>query len=131
MDVLRNRTLANDNMNPNIKWIEDWRIGENPSREKDVSKDLISIFSDFWNDVGLDKKSKTTRNRYAGGLHAIGGYLVEQAISDDDSAKTALELLAKHIGPYEGPLIHHDNEIWQEEIDMVCRKLYKYTLKIM
>lgn len=24
------------------------------------------------------------------------------------------------------PLIYHDNEDWQNEIDMVCRKLYKY-----
>ena len=113
-------------MNPDKEWTKDWRIGENPSRERDVSGDLLGIFTDFWNAQGLDNKSKTTRNRYAGSLHAIGGYLVEQAISDDGADKTAKQLLSEHIGPCDGPLIHHDNETWQNEIDTVCRKLYKY-----
>jgi len=23
-------------------------------------------------------------------------------------------------------LVYHDNEDWQDELDMVCRKIYKY-----
>ncbi|HEA68459.1 hypothetical protein LCGC14_2419610 [marine sediment metagenome] len=113
-------------MIPNSKWIKDWQIGENPSREKEVSNDLFRLFTDFWKSEGLDEKGKTTKNRYSGALHSIGGYLVEQAISDDDADKTSQELLSEHIGPYDGPLICHDNEAWQNEIDMVSRKLHKY-----
>lgn len=116
-------------MIPNSKWTKDWQIGEDPSREKKVSDDLIRLFIDFWKCQGLDKKSKTTKNRYSGSLHSIGGYLVEQAISDDGVDKTTQELLSEHIGPFEGPLICHDNETWQNEIDMVSRKLHKYLKK--
>ncbi len=113
-------------MNPNNKWINDWKIGENPSREKNVSEDLLEIFIDFWKTQGLEEKSKTTRNRYSGALHSIGGYVIEQAISEDGADMTTKELLFEHIGPYEGPLICQDNETWQDEIDMVSRKLHKY-----
>lgn len=113
-------------MVPNNKWIEDWQMGVNPSREKQISLELFGVLTDFWKAQGLDEKAKTTKNRYSGALHSIGGYLVEQAISDDGTGKSAQELLSEHIGPYDGPLICHDNETWQNEIDMVSRKLHKY-----
>lgn len=113
-------------MEPNVKWIDDWRIGLKPSREKEVAAGLIYYFGDFWDKGKLEQKSKTTKNRYANSLHALGGYLVEKAISENDSDKTAHELLLEYIGPDEGPLIHLDDEDWQDELDMVCRKLYKY-----
>ena len=118
--------LAKNTMIPNTTWIEDWHVGENPKRERAVSTELIAIFTEFWNALGLDAKSKTTRNRYCSSLHAVGGYLVKQAISDKCADKTTRELLSEHIGPYDGPLIHHDEDAWQHEVDMVCRKLYKY-----
>jgi len=90
-------------MKPNIKWVDDWRIGMKPSREKEVSIDLINFFIDFWVKEKMGKKSKTTMNRYSNALHAIGGYLVEQAISDENSEKTVYELLSQDISPYEGP----------------------------
>ena len=113
-------------MNPNRKWIKDWQTGENTSREKKVAEDLFRIFIDFWEYQQLDQKSKTTKNRYSGALHSLGGYLVEQAILDDGVDKTTQELLSEHLDPYEGPLICHDNETWQNEIDKVSRKLHKY-----
>ena len=76
-------------MKPNSKWIEEWQIGEKPSIEKEIAKDLLHIFVDFWDKQNLDKKSKTTRNRYSSSLHALGGYLVEHAISEDDTDKSA------------------------------------------
>ena len=97
-----------------------------PSRESQISTDLLDYFLDFWAVEKLDKKSKTTVNRYLTSLHALGGYLVEQAISDEDSEKTAYELLSEYISPDEGPLVDHENENWQDEFDMVCRKIYKY-----
>jgi hypothetical protein len=113
-------------LKPNKKWIKDWQINENPLRERNLSHDLLRLFTDFWDAQGLDEKSKTTRNRYAGSLHALGGYLVERGISKDEADMNADELFYEYISPYEGPLIHQDNETWQEEIDMVSRKLYKY-----
>ncbi len=113
-------------MTPNSTWIKDWLIGENPKREMAVSTELIAIFAKFWNALGLDTKSKTTRNRYSSSLQTIGRYLVEQAISDEGADVTTRELLSEHIGPDDGPLIHHYEEAWQNEVDTVCRKLYKY-----
>ena len=119
-------TLVIDGMKPNYKWVEDWRIGEAPSRENDISSEFLSVFIDFWDAQGLGSKSRTTVNRYSGGLHALGGYLVEQAVSDAGSGKTADELLSEYVGPDDGPLICHGNEVWQGQIDMVCRKLYRH-----
>jgi hypothetical protein len=113
-------------MKPNREWIDDWRMGVKPSRENQISTDLLDFFLDFWAVEKLDRKSKTTMNRYSTSLHRLGGYLVEQAISDDDSEKTAYELLSEYISPDEGPLVYHENENWQDEFDMVCRKIYKY-----
>ena len=113
-------------MKPNKDWIKEWQISENPSREKALSNDLLRFFIGFWEAQGLDGKSKSTRNRYSTALHAIGGYLVERGILVDEVDMTADELLYEYISPYEGPLIHQDEEAWQEEIDMVSRKLYKY-----
>ncbi|MBC2712027.1 MAG: hypothetical protein HGJ94_13900 [Desulfosarcina sp.] len=59
-------------------------------------------------------------------FYPFGGYLVEQAISEEYRSMPIRELLFTHIDENEGPLIHQDNGTWQAEIDMVCRKLYKY-----
>ena len=113
-------------MKPNAKWINDWRIGVKPSIEKEVAEELLNIFADFWDNQKLDEKSKTTRNRYAGSLHALGGYLVEYATCEASVNKSAQDLLFECVGPDEGPLIHFDNESWQQELDTVCRKIYKH-----
>lgn len=117
-------------MKPDYTWIEDWRIGENPAREGKIGHQLLALFVEFWKAEALDEKSKTTRNRYSGALHSLGGYLVEKAVLDEDKfLKTTRELLDKYVGLNEGPLICHDNEIWQNEIDMACRKLHKFRKK--
>ena len=113
-------------MKPNVKWIDDWRLGPKPSREHKFAADLLDYFADFWDKEKLDEKSKTTKNRYSNSLHTLGGYLVEQAIPEEDLDKTARELLLRYVGPNEGPLIYHDDEDWQYELDRVCRKIYKY-----
>ena len=116
-------------MKPNSKWIDDWQIGEAPTREWNVSSELLSLFIDFWDAQALDDKSKTTRNRYSGNLHALVSYLVEQIIADSGLNKTTDELHSKHIGSGDGPLIFHDNEDWQGELDTVCRKLNRHIRK--
>ncbi len=113
-------------MKPTNKWINDWHTGENPSRENAIAAELLKYFMDFWDKLKLDEKSKTTKNRYSSSLHALGGYLVQQATSDDDLDDTAEELLSKYIDSDGGPLIYYDDESWQDEVDMVCRKIHKH-----
>lgn len=113
-------------MKPDRTWITAWGSGEAPAREREISRELLRIFIAFWEAQGLSQKSKTTKYRYSGALHSLGGYLVEQATGDDGRNKTAHELLAESVGPDDGPLICHDNETWQREIDMVCRRLHRY-----
>lgn len=43
-------------------------------------------------------------------------------------SKTTHEFLKGYIDKGNGPLIHHDNDAWQNELDAVCRRLYKYLL---
>jgi len=116
-------------MKPNNEWLNDWSVGVNPKMERQLSRDLLKIFVEFWKNQHLDEKSKTTKNRYSNALHALGGYLVEQSTYIENMDITAHEILFEHIDPDGGPLIYHDNEDWQKEIDMVCRKLYKHLKK--
>ena len=110
---------------PNKKWINDWKCGVDPAREKELGKYFVEVFSSFWEDTSLGCKSKTTINRYSGALFCLGGYLVKEGI-DFEVDKSACELLMENLDEYEGPLIHLDNETWQKEIDTVCKKLFKY-----
>ena len=71
-------------MKPNSKWINDWHTGIESAREAAISAELLKYFMDFWDKMKLDEKSKTTKRRYSSSLHALGGYLVEKATSDDD-----------------------------------------------
>lgn len=111
---------------PDNTWIDEWEIGEEPERERKVSMELLQCFSAFWDAAGLDSKAKATRSKYSGALHALGGYLVEEAMTEDGLRMTTNELLAEHIDAECGPLIHPHEQTWQEEIDMVCRKLSKH-----
>lgn len=116
-------------MQPTNKWINDWHIGVKSSRENAIAADLLNLFMDFWDKLKIDEKSKTTRNRYSASLHALGGYLVKQAISEDYLDQTADDLLSEYVGPEDGPLIFHDNKSLQDELDMVCRRIYKQMKK--
>ena len=117
-------------MRPTEDWIKEWRYGVNPHLEREVSEGLLEIFKEFWDRADIDAKSKSTKQRYAAALHALGGYLIEQIGNEAKAASTVREFLAGYIYPGEGPLIHHDNEAWQNELDTVCRKLYKYLTKM-
>jgi len=113
-------------MIPTENWIKDWRYGLEPGLEKRVSEELIEIFKAFWAWANLDTKSKNTQQIYSAALHALGGYLVEEVGNKARLPETTQELLRGHIDSGDGPLIHHDNETWQNELDRVCRKLFKY-----
>ncbi len=42
---------------PNNKWIKDWIINENPSKEKKLGEGLIQIFIMFWQHANLSSES--------------------------------------------------------------------------
>ncbi|MGH8192384.1 MAG: hypothetical protein ACREP2_13175 [Rhodanobacteraceae bacterium] len=111
---------------PDSKWAKDWQVGVNPTLEKSISNGLIAVFSRFWDAENLDTKSKSTRQRYSGALHALGGYLVQQAVQDGANDDSVYARLLGSVEGGEGPLIFPDNEGWQRELDAACRKLSRY-----
>ncbi len=113
-------------MKPDSKWIKDWRCGIYPEREGQLGNEFLKVFIDFWVKSDLENKSKSTKNRYSAALHAIGGYLVKRGVSEENEKLSAHELLLDSISEDEGPLIYYSDEDWQNELDMVSRKLYKY-----
>lgn len=113
---------------PVIGWAEDWRLGEDPELEESVSSELIAIFSDFWAAEAMEARSRTTRQRYSGALHALGGHILEQTVYEGSSHDSVYERLWAAVEDDEGPLIFLDNEVWQRELDTACRKLRKYLL---
>lgn len=113
---------------PDPRWVDDWMVGVEVEREREVGRWLVEQFSGFWVSEGLDRKSKSTRGRYSGSLHALGGYLLKRGVSEDHAEDSAQDLLWDAIDPDEGPMIFDDHEVWQEELDRTCRRLYKYLL---
>ena len=111
---------------PEAKWILDWRIGTNPVREESVGGQVLKVFSAFWEAERLDERSATTQRRYSAGLHTLGGYLVQKAVSEEEHGLTTVELLRGHLRPDDAPLIHQDDETWQAELDTVGRKLHRF-----
>ena len=116
-------------MKPTIEWTEDWDLGIDISSENEISQNVLDVFVDFWNEAGIDSKSKSTMQRYRSALQSLGGYIVEESLSLENSKLSAYDLLVKYIEKEGGPLLFIDEETWQNELDMVCRKLYKYTQK--
>ena len=113
-------------MKPILQWTEDWEIGIDIPRESQISRQVLDHFVEFWNDEEIENKSKSTLNRYRAALMSLGSYIVEQSISEEGMGKSVKELLLMSIDDEGGPLLFQDEETWQNELDMVCRKLHKY-----
>lgn len=113
-------------MKPCPDWKTNWICGIDVKKENELADSFIFVFSRFWLDLKIDNKSKKTQRRYSNALKSLGGYLIKQAVSHDELNCPPLNLLMNSLTPFEGPLIYFDNEAWQDEIDLVCRKLYKH-----
>ncbi len=116
-------------MKPILQWTEDWEIGIDIPRESEISRQVLELFVEFWSDEGIEEKSKSTLNRYRAALISLGSYVVEQSTSEELMGKTAKELLLMSIDDEGGPFLFQDEETWQNEFDMVCRKLHKYYVR--
>ena len=117
------------NMKPTDAWINDWSYGVDPCIEKSTAEDLLRLFSEFWCWAELSQKSKKTRRRYSSALHALGGYLVVEAGEGNKSKKSTYEFVQEKVNEGGGPLVYLDNEEWQNELDLICRKLCRYFEK--
>lgn len=115
-------------MKPTHKWIKDWNFGIEPSLEKETAEELIRLFQEFWEWANLESKSKTTKQRYSAALHTLGGYLIEETEKGVRENRGIWDFVKSYIDSGDGPLIYHGNEAWQEELDTVCRKLYKFLI---
>lgn len=113
-------------MRPTEGWKQDWGCGENAKFENETGAQFVFIFQNFWKYENLDAKSKTTQRRYSNALHALGGYLIAEAIRLGDYDRHPIQMVLDSLSPFEGPLVSPDNETCQRGIDTVCRKLYKY-----
>ena len=112
-------------MAPTESWIDDWQIDVSPPMEVARSRELLLIFQQFWQWAGLNEKSKSAQRKYHAGLHALGGWSVEKLL-DGTAAPNVQQLLLEATQAGEEPLIFPDNEVWQGELDTVCRKLHKF-----
>jgi len=116
-------------LEPRRAWIDDWLMGTDPTREALLARAFVDIFRRFWMAEGLGERSRSTRRRHSGGLHALGGYLVSRGLEPEHTERTAHELLWEAVELDEGPLIFWDNEAWQDELDTTCRRLRRYLEK--
>jgi hypothetical protein len=80
-------------MKPTIEWTEGWEIGIDISRENKISLNILDLFVDFWEQESISEKSKSTLNRYRAALQSLGGYVVEQSVSEEGIGSSAQELL--------------------------------------
>ncbi len=122
-------SCTENSMKPIPEWTEDWEIGVDIPKESEISQQVLELFVEFWGDEGIEQKSKSTLNRYRAALISLGCHVVEQSVSEGGIGKTAKELLLLSIDEQGGPILFLDEETWQNELDMVCRKLYKYYVR--
>jgi hypothetical protein len=118
--------VSMNTVHPDRDWKQHWKVGILPPREAELTDAILNIFCDFWKDECIDELSKTSQRRYSGALHALGSYLIEKSVEEDNEDMSLENLLDDAITPDEGPLIYHENESWQKEVDAVSRKLYKH-----
>ena len=111
---------------PQDSWTVDWKLGVDTRLEQKIGAEIVEVFSAFWRDESVEERSKSTRQRYEGALHALGGHLVEKAAEREESEESGREMLRSAVQYDEGPLIHLENPSWQQELDTVCRKLNAY-----
>ena len=95
--------------------------------------ELFPVFEKYL--AALQKKgvSNSTMTRHKNACHAIGNYIINQFFKYewDDLEETwnGEEILFQCEYAFAGPLILHDNNALQEEVDATSRKLYNFILK--
>lgn len=106
-------------------WDQDWSICD---EDEILSKKMIPIFETYLNNRLEKGISKSAFIRHKNACHALGGNIVGKIYGYGDDPfsgnESGEEILLHYIDENGGPLIHHDNETWQREIDAMCKKLF-------
>ncbi len=108
----------------------EWYAGINHSAEEAFIEELNEIFSDFLDEIEIDSKTARIQSRYLDSLNSFGEYLVAEAFSGNyiHGNVSSLLILDSYVDQDEVPWIYVDDEAWQEDFDVVCRKFYKFYL---
>lgn len=108
-------------------WDKDWHIEKD---DYEISNKIIPIFDSYLRELEKRNVSKKTFKRHQDACFSLGDYIIGKIFGyQTDSFKpndTGEKILLHYIDEYEGPLVHHDNESWQRELDATCKKLYKH-----
>ncbi len=108
-------------------WARDWQVC---SEDLWLSEKIIPVFESYLSGLADSGASKSAFNRHKNACRALGGHIIGEVFgyeTDTFSEKqTGIEILLHYISESDGPLVYQDNESWQKEIDIMCRKLFKY-----
>ncbi len=106
-------------------WDQDWSIYK---EDRNLSKKIIPIFESYLINILEKGVSKKTINRHKNACHALGGYIIGEIYGYGNNPFSGNEngeqIILHYIDENGGPLVHHDNETWQKEVDAMCRKLF-------
>lgn len=108
-------------------WEADWHVLDG---DEDLSRRLSPVFEAFLTTLQKKNAAKSTLRRHINSCHALGGYIVDRIFNYQmdsyDSSESGEKILLRYLDGCDGPLIYQDNESWQREVDITCRKLYKF-----
>lgn len=111
-------------------WEKDWHIVDG---DELLAKELIPVFEKYLAALNEKGVSKSTMTRHKNACHAIGGYIINQVFKyewdDLEEPWNGEDILFQCVYGLDGPLIFHDNENLQKEVDVTSRKLYNFILK--
>lgn len=111
------------------EWPDNWAISDSDIR---IGKAILEQFKLLLADRIQKGRAKTTINRYAGYLAALGGELISRINYDDCLRKlSARKLILEYVDENGGPLWRHAyDELDHSRYDSVCRALYKVIVKL-
>ena len=108
-------------------WEDNWHIIDG---DRELSRKLIPLFDAYLKALKERGVARSTFNRHKSACHAIGGYIVERVYNYQrdkyEESERGEDILLRYVDGVDGPLIHHDDEAWQREVDTTSRKLYKF-----
>ena len=107
-------------------WSKDWSIG---NEDLWLSEKITPVFESYLSSLADNGVAKKTFNRHKNACHALGGYIIGEVFGYENDTftkkQTGTDVLLHYIDEDGGPLVYHDNELWQKELDTTCRILFK------
>ena len=112
-------------------YTQDWgKAWLNSKEEVWLTDKILSVFESYLSSLIDRGVSKSTFNRHKAACHALGGYIAGEVFGYENDTfskeQTGIDILLHYIDESGGPLVYRDNEVWQKELDAMCRKLCKY-----